>query len=45
MTITGWKAESLTSRNGRPPNPLQVLGEFLIQKSKEIEGDAKKESE
>lgn len=23
----------------RPPNPLRVLGEFLIQKSNEVEGD------
>ncbi|KAF7714205.1 Uncharacterized protein PECH_000301 [Penicillium ucsense] len=30
----------------QPPNPLQVLGEFLIQKSKELEeAEAKNESE
>ncbi|OKP11902.1 Set1 complex component sdc1 [Penicillium subrubescens] len=34
-----------TITRDQPANPLQVLGEFLIQKSKEVEGDAKKESE
>ncbi|KAF3396128.1 Set1 complex component sdc1 [Penicillium rolfsii] len=34
-----------TVTRDQPANPLQVLGEFLIQKSKEIEGDAKRESE
>ncbi|KAJ5105082.1 hypothetical protein NUU61_002429 [Penicillium alfredii] len=29
----------------QPSNPLRVLGEFLIQKSNEVEGDSKKESE
>lgn len=32
----------------RPSNPLRVLGEFLLQKSNELEGDAgdaKKDSE
>lgn len=29
----------------RPANPLQVLGEYLIQKSEEVEGDSKKEGE
>lgn len=43
MMITEWKAGDLTEC--RPSNPLQVLGEFLIQKSKEVEGGAKKESE
>ncbi|KGO75786.1 hypothetical protein PITC_033700 [Penicillium italicum] len=29
----------------QPPNPLRVLGEFLLQKSNEVEGETKKESE
>ncbi|KAJ5145717.1 uncharacterized protein N7515_000281 [Penicillium bovifimosum] len=29
----------------QPVNPLRVLGEFLLQKSNEVEGEAKKESE
>lgn len=29
----------------RPANPLRVLGEFLLQKSNEVEGETKKESE
>ncbi|KAJ5405797.1 hypothetical protein N7465_007081 [Penicillium sp. CMV-2018d] len=29
----------------QPANPLRVLGEFLLQKSNEVEGDTKKESE
>ncbi|KAJ5698321.1 hypothetical protein N7462_000326, partial [Penicillium macrosclerotiorum] len=29
----------------QPANPLRVLGEFLIQKSNEMEGEVKKESE
>lgn len=31
--------------SSRPANPLRVLGEFLLQKSNELEGEAKKESE
>ncbi|EPS34208.1 Set1 complex component sdc1 [Penicillium oxalicum] len=34
-----------TVTRDQPPNPLQVLGEFLIQKSKEVEGETKKDSE
>ncbi|KAJ5796757.1 uncharacterized protein N7518_005297 [Penicillium psychrosexuale] len=29
----------------QPANPLRVLGEFLLQKSNEVEGETKKESE
>ncbi|KAJ5874542.1 uncharacterized protein N7529_002972 [Penicillium soppii] len=29
----------------QPANPLRVLGEFLLQKSSEVEGETKKESE
>ncbi|KAJ5164804.1 uncharacterized protein N7500_006634 [Penicillium coprophilum] len=29
----------------QPTNPLRVLGEFLLQKSNEVEGETKKESE
>ncbi|CAI7657228.1 unnamed protein product [Penicillium bialowiezense] len=29
----------------QPANPLRVLGEFLLQKSNELEGETKKESE
>ncbi|CAI7580718.1 unnamed protein product [Penicillium pancosmium] len=29
----------------QPSDPLRVLGEYLIQKSDELEGDAKKETE
>ncbi|KAJ5263670.1 hypothetical protein N7478_011275 [Penicillium angulare] len=29
----------------QPVNPLRVLGEFLIQKSNELESDAKKDTE
>ncbi|KAJ5360047.1 hypothetical protein N7517_009238 [Penicillium concentricum] len=29
----------------QPANPLRVLGEYLLQKSNEVEGETKKESE
>ncbi|KAJ5482506.1 hypothetical protein N7475_001318, partial [Penicillium sp. IBT 31633x] len=29
----------------QPANPLRVLGEFLLQKSNEVEGETKKDSE
>lgn len=31
-------ADVMRARNSRPPNPLHVLGEYLIQKSNEVEG-------
>lgn len=36
---------SVLSLCARPANPLRVLGEFLLQKSNEVEGETKKESE